>query len=92
MFQNGFFGLFKSSQQEEEPRTQQPTWNATTMAMEQPANYAGSQQPPAVCIHTLLIYDTTLIECTLIFEQPSHEEQQMKLRGGAGCCDVCCGW
>ncbi|RAO70722.1 uncharacterized protein BHQ10_006734 [Talaromyces amestolkiae] len=69
MFQNGFFGLFKSSQQEEEPRTQQVTWNASTMAMEQPASYAGSQQTAA----------------------PSQEEQQMKLRGGAGCCDVCCG-
>jgi hypothetical protein len=70
MFSNGFFGLFKSSQQEEEPRTQQPTWNATTMAMEQPANYAGSQQTTS---------------------QSSQEEQQMKLRGGAGCFDVCCG-
>lgn len=54
MFQNGFFGLFKSSQQEEEPRTQQPTWNASTMAMEQPANYAGNQQPAAVCRFTPL--------------------------------------
>lgn len=53
MFQNGFFGLFKSSQQEEEPRTQQPTWNASTMAMEQPANYAGSQQTATVCLLTL---------------------------------------
>ncbi|OKL57600.1 hypothetical protein UA08_06958 [Talaromyces atroroseus] len=42
MFQNGFFGLFKTSQEQEEPRSQQ--WNPTTMAMEQPANYAGNQE------------------------------------------------
>lgn len=48
MFQNGFLGLFKSSPQEE-PRTQQPTWNSTTMTMEQPANYAGNQQSALVC-------------------------------------------
>ncbi|KAH8696721.1 hypothetical protein BGW36DRAFT_428713 [Talaromyces proteolyticus] len=40
MFENGFLSFFKSSKQEEP----QPTWNATTMTMEQPANYTGSQE------------------------------------------------
>lgn len=92
MFQNGFFGLFKSSQQEEEPRTQQPTWNASTMAMEQPASYAGSQQTAAVSLPTTLWLFYPLSAILTSIEQPSQEEQQMKLRGGAGCCDVCCGW
>lgn len=28
----------------------------------------------------------------LTIPQPSPESEQMKLRGGGGCCDVCCGW
>lgn len=59
MFQNGFFGLFKTSQQQEE--TQQPTWNASTMTMEQPANYAGNQEPTSVrLMHSLLFLSVIL--------------------------------
>lgn len=41
MFENGFLGLFKSAKpQDEQP---QQTWNASTMAMDQPASYTGEQ-------------------------------------------------
>ncbi|CRG83662.1 hypothetical protein PISL3812_01017 [Talaromyces islandicus] len=45
MFENGFLGLFRSAKpQDEQP---QPTWNASTMAMEQPASYTGEQHAPS---------------------------------------------
>lgn len=40
MFENGFFGFFKSG---DKPATsQEQTWNPTTMTMEPPRNYSGS--------------------------------------------------
>jgi hypothetical protein len=41
MFENGIFGFFKSSKEESAP---EQTWNSSTMAMEQPQNYAEGAQ------------------------------------------------
>ncbi|KAL1992079.1 hypothetical protein VTN49DRAFT_4111 [Thermomyces lanuginosus] len=42
MFENGFFGLFKSGDKDKPATTQEPTWNPATMTMEPPRNYSGS--------------------------------------------------
>jgi hypothetical protein len=62
MFENGFLGLFKSAKPQDE-QSQQPTWNASTMTMEQPASYTGEQhavrpKPLYITKWPILIYDS----------------------------------
>lgn len=49
------------------------------------------RQPPICPCMFNYIYFFNLRLTDFHSKQPSQEEQ-MKLRGGAGCCDVCCGW
>lgn len=71
MFENGIFGLFKSSNKDDS--APQQTWNPNTMTMEQPTNYAANKQEvvteqPVRAISSLVII--TGLNTDVIYSSP----------------------